>query len=678
MPRIRTNQMSLKFKFLSPKSVPNKIKAFAFLVSLFAAHFSMFAVSGHDGEDHSADKKVAATTSAKAAVASVTAERNVQADAGQFNLKLIRTPSDARTGEAVQFLVRLAEKVEGGFGGGEPAPLDDAQILANIVTSSGKSISENVTAKHEGGDAYRLTYAFQNAGDYKIVLNVSTADSRNFSTDFPVSVVNAPANLTFWLGIAILSLLTLGALGLAFIRSNGVTSGQRLRRAAPLAIPVILFFALGTVALAYFAPPREARVIAATDVAIGTTATPLANSLTTNITVSKESQLLFGVKTQPVKTRRITSGLKTTGVVRARPDARAVVVPPVAGRILLREGITLGSAVGKGDQIGTVEQILDVSGQTALESQRLEVAAQQREVEAKRLEIRNTVLQLQGQQAGQRARANQARTQLAQAQRELRRSANLVEVGAVPKKRLEEAQTAVKVAEQEVAAGDQQIRLLDNQIKQTNAGQTIFRSPVVNQPVRSFPLTAPVTGIVSDIKTSSGQLVETGTELLLIVNLSIVFLEAQVFERDLPMVRESTRASFTSAALSGEVYSIGTPDGDGRLFSIGQTVNEQTRTIPVIYEVKNPLNRLKDGNFVEITIDTSGDRQVLAVPKSAVITEQGQTFIFVFNGGEAFEKRAVALGVEGGDYFEVISGLKEGERVVTEGIYQLRSTQPGA
>ena len=129
--------------------------------------------------------------------------------------------------------------------------------------------------------------------------------------------------------------------------------------------------------------------------------------------------------------------------------------------------------------------------------------------------------------------------------------------------------------------------------------------------------------------------------------------------------------------MSGEVYTIGTADGDGRLVSIGQTVDPQTRTVSVIYEVKNPLNRLRDGMFVEMTIDTSGDREALAVPKKAVITEQGQTFVFVFDGGETFEKRPVALGAEGADFYEVKTGLKADERVVVEGIYQLRSTQPG-
>jgi len=374
--------------------------------------------------------------------------------------------------------------------------------------------------------------------------------------------------------------------------------------------------------------------------------------------------------------RQITSGLKTTGAVRVRPDARGIVAAQVAGRIVLLPSVSLGSVVARGQQIGFIEQVLDVSGQAALESQRLEVEAQQREVEARKLELRNTVLTLQSQQAQSRGAAQQARTRLAQAQRELRRSQNLVEVGAAPRKRLEEAQTAVKVVDDEVGAAEKQVSLLGTQIKAAQAGQSIFRSPNVRQPLRNFPLISPVTGAIDQIKATSGQQVEGGAELLNIVNLSTVLLEAQVFEKDLPAVRESTRASFTSSALPGEVYTIGTPDGDGRLLSIGQTVNDQTRTVPVIYEVKNPLSRLKDGNFVEITIDTSGDRKVLAVPKSAVVREQGETIVFVFDGGETFERRSVALGAEGADFYEVISGLKERERVVVEGVYQLRTTQP--
>ncbi len=674
---------SSKFKVQSSKFVRKLAEAVGSRLLLVVAAYCFCLLPtvalAHDGEDHTADKKTETTTGATGVkIASVTAERNVQTDAGQFNVQLTRTPSDPRTGETVQFVVRLAEKVEGGFGGGEPAPLENAQVTAKITTAGGGSVAENLAAQHEGGNAYRLAYTFEDAGDYKVVFNLATGDNRNFSTDFPVSVGKASLNWTFWLGLTILSLLTLGVLGTVFVKSKGASNDQRVRRVAPFALAAILLFALGTFALAYFAPPRQSRVITAATAVETAPRAELADTLTSEVSIPKESQILFGIKTQPIEVRQITSGLKVTGIVRARPDARAVVVPPVAGRIVLRQGLSIGSAVGRGEQIGTVEQILDVSGQTELESQRLEIEAQQREVEAQRLQIKNTVLQLQGQQAEQRANANQARTQLAQAQRELRRSENLVEVGAVPKKRVEEANTAVKVAEQSVASAEQQVRLLDNQIKQTNAGQNIFRVPRVNQPTRSFPLTAPITGIVNEIKATSGQQVETGTELLSISNLSTVLIEANVFERDLPVIRESTRASFTSAALSGEVYTIGTADGDGRLVSIGQSVNAETRAVPVIYEVTNPSQRLRDGNFVEITIDTSGDQKVLAVPKSAVVSEQGETFVYVLTGGETFERRFVALGAEGADFYEVKSGLKESDRVVVEGVYQLRTTQPSA
>lgn len=610
-----------------------------------------------------------------AAVTIVSAERNLTTDAGEFNVILKRSPADPRTGEILQFLVRFAEKVEGGFGGGEPVLLEKANVTAKITQASGTIVAENIAAKAEADGNYQIAYTFSSAGDYKIVFNVATADNRAFSVDFPVSVASSPIRSSFWIGILIMSLLTLGSIG-AVVYAAKRSGRMSFKRIALPAVAAMLIFALGTAALAYFLPPRQTRTIA--EISPNAASETPANQLETKtlLTIPKESQILFGIKTEPITSRQITGGLKTTGTVRARPDAKAVIVPPVAGKIVLREGITLGSAVGRGEQIGYVEQILDVAGQTGLESQRLEVEAQQRDVEAKRLEIKNTVLQLQSQQADFRSKANQARTQLAQANRELRRSENLVEVGAVPKKRLEEAQTAVKVAEQEIAANEQQVKLLDNQIKQTNAGQNIFRSPRVNQPNKRFPLTSPVTGIINEIKATSGQQVESGTEILSLANLSTVLLEAQVFEKDLPLVRESTRASFTASALSGEVYTIGTADGDGRIISIGQTVNEQTRTVAVIYEVKNPAQRLRDGMFVEMTIDTSGNQTVLAVPKKAVVTEQGQSFVFIFDGGETFEKRPVALGTEGADFYEIKSGLKEGERVVTEGIYQLRSTQP--
>ncbi len=658
--------MRSKFKVQSSKTGKRRAAGGLLLLAALATWLLpaiAWADAGHE-------EPKAAPVAGQPVISIVTAERNIQNEGGNFSLVLKRSPGDPRSGETEQFLIRIAEKVEGGFGDGEPVPLEKASVTASIIRPNGTKVADSLPVKTEANGNYRLSYDFGRAGDYKIVFSVTTEDGRSFSADFPVTVSTAPILWSFWIGILILSFLTLGALGSVFYAARR-KGGMNFRRLAPLGALALLLFLVGFFVLAYFLPARDVRIAAELPL-ISTTETTT-NSLATStvLTIPKESQILFGIKTEPVTTRQITSGLKTTGTVRTRPDAKAVVSTQVPGKILLRNGLSLGSAVARGEQIGTIEQVLDVSTQSGLESQRLTV-------EAKKLEIKNSILQLQAQQADQRAKAQQARTRLAQAQRELRRSQNLFDVSAVPKKRVEEAQTAVKVEEQEVASADQQVQLLNVQIRQTQAGQITFNSPSLNRPLLVFPLTAPVTGIVNEIKATSGQQLEAGKDILSIVNLSSVLIEANVFERDLPTVRESTRASFTSAALGGEVYTVGTKDGDGRLVSIGQTVNEQTRTFPVIYEMKNPFGKLREGMFVDITIDTSGDRQVLAVLKKSVVTEQGQTFVYVFNGGESFEKRPVALGAEGADYWEVKTGLKEGERVVTEGLYQLRSTQPGA
>lgn len=645
----------------STKQLTLGFRGFAIVVAM-----ALFSASSSTGQEPAGTSVGSLST--------ITAERNIQNDSGQLSVIMKRSPGDPRVGETVHMLVSLSENVQGGFGSG-PLPIEKAVVLLSVTRPDGSVVAENLPANEEIAGIYRSSYRFDGTGDFKLVFSITTEDKRIFSADFPVTVARAPIRSSFWIGLLVLLLLCgTATTGIFYaLRRNGALG---FRRTAPVIAAVLTVFLLTTAILAYLLPPSQTRETSAipTDAFSTSAANELPKGAT--ITVSKESQLLFGIKTQVIDTRQITSGLKTTGVVRTRPDAKGVVTAQVPGRIVLNQSVSLGAAVGRGEQIGFVEQVLDVSGQAGLESQRLDVEAQQREVEARKLELRNTALALQSQQAQSRSAAQQARTRLAQAQRELRRSQNLLEVGAVPRKRVEEARTAVKVIEDEITSADKQVSLLGDQIRAAQAGQNIFRSPTVRQPLRNFPLLAPVTGIIDRINATSGQQVASGAELLNIVNLSTVLLEAQVFEKDLSIVRESTRASFTSSALAGEVYSIGTPDGEGRLVSIGQTVNDQTRTVPVIYEVKNPFNRLRDGNFIEITIDTSGNRQVLAVPKSAVVREQGEAFVFVFDGGETFERRPVALGAEGADFYEIVSGLEEGERVVIEGIYQLRTTQP--
>ena len=624
------------------------------------------AVNAHEGEED-AGKKAAGPAKPGTAVSIRTADRNVQTPQGHFLVHLRQSPADPRAGEEVQMAAGVSEQVEGGFGGG-PQPIEAAKVTARITTAAGQPVTGGLATHAEGPGSYGVHYVFRNGGEYKVVFDVVTGDNRQFSADFPVSVVSAPVNWIFWLGLAVITLLSVGAVFGYYgsWRREKVPTRVAARRTLPVAVGAVAFFVITTIALFYFQPPREKRVVAAlppagTETQTASEATnagdPSLGGSGAVITISKESQSLFGIRTAVIEQRQIVSGLKVTGVVKAKPNAKSIVSPPVSGRVFFNSDLTVGSVVGRGQRVATLEQVIG--------------APEQANLEAQRTSLRTAALEQQGKQAEQLAQAQQARSRLAQAERELRRASNLVEMGAAPRKRVEEAQTAVNIAKQEVAAAEAQARVAGQQTQLATAAVKRV------EPVRTFPLVAPVTGVVNEMKATTGQQVEAGAELLNIVNLSTVFLEAKVFEKDLPIVRDSRRASYTASGIPGEAYRIG-EGGDGRLVTIGQTVDPETRTVSVIYEIPNPLNRLRDGMFVEITVDTTGGQSVLSVPKAAVVTEQGKTFVYVFKGGEQFEKRVVVIGSEGQDFYEVKQGLKEGERVVVDGIYQLRSTQPTA
>ena len=135
-----------------------KISDFKFQISNSAGRFFLILVLllpifGAENEPKPANSTAAVTI--------VSAERNLTTDAGEFNVVLRRSPADPRTGETVQFLVRFAEKVEGGFGGGEPVLLEKATVTAKITQAIGTVITENIAAKAEANGNFQIAYAFK-------------------------------------------------------------------------------------------------------------------------------------------------------------------------------------------------------------------------------------------------------------------------------------------------------------------------------------------------------------------------------------------------------------------------------------------------------------------------------------------------------------------------------------
>jgi multidrug efflux pump subunit AcrA (membrane-fusion protein) len=130
-------------------------------------------------------------------------------------------------------------------------------------------------------------------------------------------------------------------------------------------------------------------------------------------------------------------------------------------------------------------------------------------------------------------------------------------------------------------------------------------------------------------------------------------------------------ASYELAGETGQFIPI-TGDGVGRLVFVGIQVDTATRTVPLIYEVKNPENRLRIGQSVNLFVETSRAEDTLAIPSAAIVEEDGRPIAFVQAGGETFQKRDLTLGIRDGGWVQVLSGITEGERVVTKGAYAVR------
>jgi Cu(I)/Ag(I) efflux system membrane fusion protein len=185
------------------------------------------------------------------------------------------------------------------------------------------------------------------------------------------------------------------------------------------------------------------------------------------------------------------------------------------------------------------------------------------------------------------------------------------------------------------------------------------------EPKKTLTLYSPFTGYVLEKMVNKGRFVDAGMSLYKIADLSVVWLIADIYESELPVIRLGQPATIQMAYYPGEVFT-------GKAIYIYPYLDAQTRTAKVRYEFANPHGKLKPEMFanVEITVRL-GDK--LAVPEGAVIDTGVRKVVIVDRGSGYFEPREVRLGVKAGDVFEVLGGLKSGERVVTSANFLIDS-----
>jgi Cu(I)/Ag(I) efflux system membrane fusion protein len=181
------------------------------------------------------------------------------------------------------------------------------------------------------------------------------------------------------------------------------------------------------------------------------------------------------------------------------------------------------------------------------------------------------------------------------------------------------------------------------------------------RPLQYLPITSPVSGYVLEKRVVEGAAVEPGMMLYRIAALDRVWVEAEVFESELPLVRVGQAATVTLPNLPGEPRM-------GRVTFIHPELDDETRTGRVRIELENPRLVLKPAMYADVALEVDrGER--LVVPESAVLYAGPRRLVFRDLGGGRLKPQPIVVGIASGDWIEVLEGLGEGDRVVTSGTF---------
>jgi Cu(I)/Ag(I) efflux system membrane fusion protein len=183
--------------------------------------------------------------------------------------------------------------------------------------------------------------------------------------------------------------------------------------------------------------------------------------------------------------------------------------------------------------------------------------------------------------------------------------------------------------------------------------------------LRTLHIHSPITGTVINKVALAGMHVNPGDELYAIADLSYVWILADIYEYELPLIEVGQAATVTLSYAPSMVL-------EGRVEFIYPTVDPQTRTAKIRFGLGNPGERLKPGMYANVEFQIPlGTR--LVIPREAVLDSRERQVVFISHGGGVLEWRSVQLGLQAGDWVEVREGVQAGEQVVTSANFLIDS-----
>lgn len=251
-----------------------------------------------------------------------------------------------------------------------------------------------------------------------------------------------------------------------------------------------------------------------------------------------------------------------------------------------------------------------------------------------------------------------AQSRLTLAQTNLERSERLYEIEAIPEIELENSRVEYRQALTQFQTINEIIQIDTTSVDAYGDSESSYR----------FEMKAPIAGTVVESHIRPGMQVKAGEPLVRIADMSRMWLSVHVPAAKRIAIENPGAAVFY---VQGNEKMYGMDEVNGRLVSSGKQVDPQTRTISLIYEIDN-REGLHSGLFVTAEIDTDQKENVIAIPESALVEEEGNFVVYLHVAGESFEKRAITTGIRNRGWVEVTSGLEEGEYIVSKNAYQVK------
>jgi RND family efflux transporter MFP subunit len=247
--------------------------------------------------------------------------------------------------------------------------------------------------------------------------------------------------------------------------------------------------------------------------------------------------------------------------------------------------------------------------------------------------------------AASQAVLDKALTNLASLTQDYSRGKTLFQAGAISQKAMDDLENGLKAARADVAAAEASV---------ANAREALAGASI----------RAPISGLVANRNVKLGQMLAAGTPVLLVEDLTEVFVLVKVGQKDLDYIKIGLDCSVGVDTYPDQKFT-------GRVMVINPAAEAGSRVFECKIKVKNPDELLKPGMFARVSIKIGEDQPVLAVPLEALSSKQGLYYVLVPEGDVVKEKK-VEIGALMGTMVEIKSGLSDGQTIVISNVNKLK------